>query len=30
VPLVDYLRQSSRSMIINPAQKIQRRLQKGA
>lgn len=30
VPLIDYLRQSSRSMIINPAQKIQRRLQKGA
>jgi predicted metal-dependent phosphoesterase TrpH len=30
VPLGDYVRQSSRSMFLNPAQKIQRRLARGA
>lgn len=30
VPLGDYVRQGGRSMLLNPAQKIQRRLQRGA
>jgi predicted metal-dependent phosphoesterase TrpH len=30
VPISDYVRQSSRSMFLNPAQKIQRKLQRGA
>jgi predicted metal-dependent phosphoesterase TrpH len=30
VPLTDYVRQSGRSLILNPAQKVQRRLRRGA
>jgi predicted metal-dependent phosphoesterase TrpH len=30
VPIRDYVRQSGRSMLLNPAQKLQRRLQRGA
>jgi predicted metal-dependent phosphoesterase TrpH len=30
VPIRDYVRQSGRSMVLNPAKKVQRRLQRGA
>ncbi|HVA90193.1 MAG TPA: PHP-associated domain-containing protein [Chloroflexota bacterium] len=30
VPMTDYVRQSGKSMLVNPAQKIQRRLSRGA